>query len=305
MATRRFLSTHPQFVARFGDPFRPLEADCKLIQFSQPLTHAQLRAANELIADRPEVQLYVYGQASRDLDFLGFFPNLKRLDVSLYYLENIDGFASVGGLELLVFGKTKKTLPLGFLAAMTRLDTLFLEGHRKELAVVGGLTGLTSLGLRGITLPDLSLLMPLTRLRDLRLLMGSTNNLALLPALPALEDLFLMRLTGLEDVGVVADLKGLTTLRLDWMRNVTTLPSFAGLTRLEELNLDTMKGLTDLAPAAAAPNLRRLKIQTMPQLTAESFRCFVGHPTLKEMFAYTGRNPVNAAVKAMFPGIAR
>lgn len=304
MASRRFLSTHPQFVAQFGDPFRPLEADCKVIQFSQPLTYDQLRAANSLIEDRPDVQLYVYGLASRDLDFLGFFPGLKRLDVSLYELENIDGFASVGELELLVFGKTRATFPLGFLAKMGHLETLFLQGHKKELAVVGGLTGVASLGLSGITLPNLSLLTPLTKLRELRLLLGSTTNLGLLAALPALEDLFLMRITGLENLSVLADLTGLTTMRLDWMRNVTTLPSFAPLTRLEEVNLDTMKGLTDLAPVAAAPSLRRLFITTMPQLTAEAFAPFVGHPTLEEVRAYTGRSRVNDAVKRLLPGIA-
>jgi internalin A len=305
VATRRFLSTHPQWVAQFGDPFRPLEADCKVIQFDQPLTDAQLRQASSLISDRPDVQLYVHGRASRDLDFLGFFPGLKRLDISLYELENIDGFASAGALELLVFGKTKARFPLGFLARMSRLDSLFLQGHKTELAVVGGLTGLTSLGLSGITLPDLGLLTPLKRLRELRLLLGSTNNLGLLTALPALEDLFLMRLTGLEDLGVLADLTGLARMRLDWMRNVTELPSFAPLTALEEVNLDTMKGLTELAPVAAAPNLRRLLITTMPQLTAEAFAPLVGHPTLAEVRAYTGRNRVNEAVKRLLPGIAR
>jgi hypothetical protein len=42
----------------------------------------------------------------------------------------------------------------------------------------------------------------------------------------------------------------------------------------------------------------------MPQLTAEDFRCFVGHPTLTELYAHTGRVKVKEAVKRMFPGIA-
>lgn len=304
MSTRRFISTHPQWVARFGDPFRPLEADCKVVQFEQPLTDAELRQTAALMAERPDVQLYVHGRV-KDLDFLGYFPTLKRLDVSLWELENIDGFASVGGLELLVFGKTKMTFPLGFLGKMTRLRELFLGGHKKELPVVSGLTGLTGLGLRGITLPDLSLLTPLKRLRDVRIMMGSTTNLGLFVALPALEELFLMRITKLEDLGVLADLTGLTTLKLDWMRNVAVLPSLERLARLESVTLDTMKGLTDLSPVAAAPGLRRLEVLAMPQLTADSFTCFVGHPTLAEISGYIGKTSVNKAIKAMFPGIAR
>jgi internalin A len=89
------------------------------------------------------------------------------------------------------------------------------------------------------------------------------------------------------------------------MRNVTSLPSFASLSRLERVKLDTMKGLTDLSPIAAAPALRRLSIGAMPQLDGESFRCLVGHPCLDELYAYTGKKSTNEAVKRMFPGIAR
>jgi hypothetical protein len=81
-----------------------------------------------------------------------------------------------------------------------------------------------------------------------------------------------MRITKLFDLGVLSDLLSLKTLRLDWMRNVTSLPSFAWLARLDNVELDTMKGLTDLSPVAAAPALRRLCVTGMPQLTAESFR---------------------------------
>ena len=79
----------------------------------------------------------------------------------------------------------------------------------------------------------------------------------------------------------------------------------AGLTRLENVELDTMKGLTDLAPVAAAPALRRLVVAGMPQLTAQSFRCFLGHPRLQELWAHTGKRAANAAIKQMFPSIAR
>ena len=97
----------------------------------------------------------------------------------------------------------------------------------------------------------------------------------------------------------------LTSLRLDWMRNVTRLPSLARLARLDNVELDTMKGLADLAPIAAAPALRRLVVGAVPQLDAASFRCFLGHPRLEELWAYTGKSRVNDAIKRMFPAIAR
>ena len=249
---RRFLSTDPAMIDRFGDPFRPLEPECKVVQFDQPLTPAQLQQAGNLIAKRPDVQPYVYGRASRDLSFLRYFPALRRLDITLHELGDIGGFAYVArSLEELTFGRTKQTFSLRFLATMPQLRRLFLVRHKKDLPVIGGLSNLTGLGLSGITLADLSVLLPLTALRDLSIFLASTTNLALLPKLLALEDLFLMRITKLSDLSVLGDLVGLKTLRLDWMRNVTSLPNLAGLARLEDVTLDTMKGLTDLSPVGS------------------------------------------------------
>lgn len=142
-------------------------------------------------------------------------------------------------------------------------------------------------------------------MRSLSIFLGRTTNLGLLPRFAELEHLSLMRITKLSDLAVLGDLTSLRRLRLDWMRNVTALPSLARLERLESVELSMMKGLTDLAPIAAAPNLHRLAIDGMPQLPAESFRCLVGHPRLAELWAYTGKSRVNEAVKRMFPGIAR
>jgi internalin A len=290
----------------FVDPFRPLEPDCGVIQFQQPLSAAELRQAGSLIADRPDVQLYVYGRASQDLDFLQYFPGLRRLQVALYELKDINGISRVASsLEDLIFAETKQTFSLGFLESMRALKKLFLVKHKKDLSVVGGLRRLTTLGLSGITLPDLSLLLALPALRHLSIFLGSTTNLDLLSRLPALEELSLMRISKLADLGVLGALEGLKTLRLDWMRNVKSLPSLHRLTRLEDVTLDTMKGLTDLTPVAAAPALRRLSIANMPQLTADNFECLRGHPRLAELWAYTGRAKVNAAVERLFPGIAR
>lgn len=303
---RRFLSDNAALIERFGDQFRPLDATCKVIQFDRPLTPAQLQQAGGLIADRPDVQLYVYGREIQDLRFLHYFPTLRRLHLALYKLEDIAGFSHVtGSLEDLTFGETKQTFSLRFLATIPQLKNLFLVHHKKDLAVLGGLGNLTGLGLSGITLADLSMLLPLTGLRALQIFLGSTTDLALLPRLPALEELWLMCITRLSDLGVLGDLAGLRKLQLDWMRNVTSLPSLARLVRLEDVILDTMKGLTDLSPVAAAPALRRLTVAAMPQLTADNFRCFLGHPRLEELWADTGKIKVNEAVKVMLAGIAR
>jgi hypothetical protein len=304
---RRFLSSagDARFVERFGDPFRPLEPECRVVQFESPLTPSQLQQAGAIMAGRPDVELYVYGRASRDLDFLAHFPALRRLHVALYELADIAGLAHVPALEALTFGETKATFSLRCLERLPALTMLFLVGHKKDLASIQSLVELRSLGLSGITLPDLSLLLRLKALRKLQLFLGSTADLSLLPQLADLEELWLMRITKLGDLSMLGDVLGMRSLRLDWMRNVTRLPSFARLTRLENVELDAMKGITDLAPIAAAPALRRLVTTAMRQLTADSFRCLLGHPRLRELHAYTGKSTVNAAVRKMFPSIAR
>jgi hypothetical protein len=215
---RRFLTTDPGMAARFGDPFRPLEPECRVVQFDEPLTPAQLQQAGRLVAGRPDVQLYVYGRAIRDLSFLRYFEALQHLHVALYLLDDIAGLADVRDtLRSLTFGETKKTFSLRFLESLPRLETLFLVRDKKDVDVVGGLPDLQSLGLSQTTLPDLSVLLPLTGLRKLSIFLGGTRNLALLPKFQQLEGLSLMRITKLSDLGVLADLATLRTLRLDWM----------------------------------------------------------------------------------------
>jgi hypothetical protein len=305
MLSRRFLTTDRALIERFGDPFRPLEPECRVVQFDRPLTPPQLEQAGRLVAARPDVELYVYGRASRDLDFLHYFPSAQRLHIALYELDDIAGFSQAPALRELIFGETRKNFSLRFVAGLPRLKKLFLVKRKTDLPALHALAELDELGLSGFTLPDLSVLLPLTRLRRLQLFLGGTGNLAALARLPALYELSLMRITKLSDLAILADLPALTTLRLDWMRNVTSLPNLGGLIQLEDVTLDTMKGLTDLSPIAAAPALRRLAIADMPQLTAESFRCLLGHPRLAELSVGTGRSRVSAQVREMFPGIAR
>jgi hypothetical protein len=289
-----------------ANPFRPLEAECRVVQFSQPLTPSELAKAGKLLAGRPDVQLYVYGRASHDLDFLKHFPKLKRLQAALYELESIDGLAHVAGtLEEFTFGQTKKTFSLGFLKQFSRLQALFLAGHKKDLSAIAGAPAITRLGLSMITLLDLSAILPLGNLAELSLLLGGTRDIGLLPRFGKLEKLMLMRITKMSDLGVLADLRGLKALHLDWMRNVTGLPSLAPLASLSRVKLDTMKGLTDLSAIAAAPALEELSITNMPQLDAAAFACLAGHPRLKKLWAYTGRTRVNQQLRAMFAGIAQ
>jgi hypothetical protein len=292
--------------ARLGDPFRPLEPECRVVQFSKPLSQGELRRAGEIMAGRPDVVLRVFQRKAADLQFLRHFPGLARLQLEIFELESLEGLDHAAPtLELFFFGKTKKRFSVGFLKRMPRLKDLHLGGHTKDLATLGELACLTAVSLRGITLADLSLLLPLQDLSDLSLRLGSTHDLGLLPKFRRLRRLDLMRLTGLADLAMLSELEGLELLTLDWLRNVTGLPSFALLKRLRHVSLDTMKGLTSLEPVAAAPALEYLQVVGTPQLKPGHFACLVGHPTLKTLDAAPGGWKAYHEIKRMLPGVAR
>lgn len=303
---RRFLDAGPALIAKHGDPFRPLEPECRIVQFGRPLTEDQLRRAGEIMADRADVWLRIHLPRSPDLTFLKFFPGLRKLDLAIYDLEGLDGLSAVRGtLEAFHFDKTSKVFPLGFLATLPRLSDLALVSHKKEVDVLGRLTGLTDLALRGITLPDLSPLLPLSRLRALSIAFAGTRDLRLLPRFTELAALYLLRITQLSDLWVLAELAALKSLTLDWMRNVAALPSLAPLRHLETVEMEAMKGLTSLESVAAAPGLRRLQVVNMPQLKAVDFACFIGHPNLEVLMAFPGGKKTHDEIKRMFPGVAR
>ena len=288
----------------FGDMARPLEPECRVVQFSEPKDDDTLRLIADLMKDRPDVELYVFGGV-KTLEFLRFFDTLRSFHLAVWDIEDISGFAYLSvDFQRLIFPKTKKRFSLRFLEILPGLTDLFLEGHTKDFAVVSGLTQLESLGLHGVKLADLTPLLPLRRLKSLRL-SGKTRDLWRLPEFEELKTLRLFSITELANVDMLRDVTSLKSIELIWMRNVARLPNLSRLQRLEELLLDTMKGLTDISGAAAAPALKKLAATGTPLLTSESFRCFIGHPALQEIFGYVGRSRDNDAIKRMFPAIAR
>lgn len=301
-------------VRSFGhgrDSWEALGPDCDLVTIGQPLGSAELEQVASLLRDRPDVTLRFHTRASRGLELLGHFPWLRRLSLDIWELEDIAGFSHLQHLEVLHVGKTRKRISLRFLDAMPRLYHLSLDAHTKDIAVVGALSGLTTLVLRGITLPDLSILTSLPALTTFSLLLGGTTNLAHLAELPRLETLSLMRISKLADLSILPKMASLRILNLDWMRNVTSLPNLAPLAHLEDVTLETMKGLTEISAVAAAPALRLLTIAGMPQLEVEAFGCLVGHPRLAELRLHPSlggvglRKPVLQAVKQLLPHVVR
>jgi len=270
-----------------------------IVQFNTPLAPDEHRRLGALLTDRPEVALRAYDGPGmpEDLGFLEHYPCLGHFQIDLLRLRSLDGLRVLSDtLSALAIGETlTRTLSLGILERFAGLEQLYLDGHRKDIEVIGRLLNLRRLTLRSITLPDLSTLLPLRNLRELELKLGGTRNLALLPEIGRLRYLEIYRVRQLHDLSFLPRLTELQRLHLEALGNVTALPSLAPLTKLRRLVLATMKGITDLTPTAAAPALEDLGLVEMPHLRLEHHAPLVGHSRLRCAIMGLGSLKRNAA----------
>src|SRR6185369_12379093 len=194
-AERRFIAGDPAPTSDFRQAYSPLTPEMLrpsltgrgVVQFDRLLTDDDFRRLGEWFQPYPEMTLRAYGSYDHsivDLEFLRYFPTLRRFGADALWdsLTSLDGLRHLpANLEQLGIGATKAKLDLAILARFPELTWLFLEGQTKHLEVISGLARLDDLTLRSITMPDLSLLQPLRRLRSLDLKLGGTHDLRLLP----------------------------------------------------------------------------------------------------------------------------
>ena len=282
----------------------PLSKHCRVVQFNSALRENEYKTLANFMRDYPDVTLRVYGNYDKslnDLEFLKYFPFVKRFHVDIFDIANFDGLSHLpANLQYLGIGLTKsKAHSLRLLERFTVLEELFIEGHRKDIEAVSSLTELRKLTLRSITLPDLSILKPLTQLWSLDIKLGGTKDISLLPEIGHLKYLELWMIRGLTNIQAISDVTSLQFLFLQALRRVEKLPSFKKLHQLRRLHLETMKGLYDISPIAEAPALQELLVVDTPQLMPEEFRCLVSHPTLKAATFALGSMKKNEIVKQM------
>ena len=280
-----------------------LDPRCRIVQFTEALDPGELGVLGAFLDEHPGVGLRVYGYGSGPyptLDFLEHFPTVERVEIECYNLQDVSGLRFLRpDLKRFAFGRTKKRFSLGLLGRFTQLGSLWLYEHRKDIEVLGELTHLRRLSLRGITLPSLRLLASLPELEILELKLGGTTDLGELPRLGQLRyfETFLVR--GLRNLEPVAELGSLEYLFLQAQKQVTSLPCFERARKLRRVHLQTMKGLQDLAPFARAPSIETLVAFDMVHLAPEHFRPFKGHPTLREAAIGLGSKRKNEEVDAL------
>jgi len=285
------------------DPWRPLHSHCYSLNVQTPKTDTEMQRLGELWNGRYDVELGLWGHATQDFESLRHFPGLERLNVQCPVIRNIEGLRHVADtLKKFDFANTTVRHSLRPVANCTRLESLHLQRHKKDFNALHALTHLRYLGLSGVSLPDLSALLPFeSTLESLFLGFCKPLDLSLLGRFGKLEALHLIKINNLSDVSTLKNARTLKRIELEWLPHVETLPDLSGLTRLEELEISSMKSLRDVSAIARAPALRLLGLWDCKSLTPQSFECLIGHPTLKRLNFGIGRLKDNEKVAAMFP----
>jgi hypothetical protein len=270
-----------------GEMLRPSTTGQGVVQFDSLLTDDDLALLADWLRQYPAMTLRAYGGydgSIRDLEFLRFFPFLRRFAADALWdrLTSLDGLRHLPDeLDDLGLGATKRPLDVAPLRRFTELRRLFLEGPVRNVEAIASLTKLDDLTLRSVTLPDLALLLPMRELRSLDIKLGGTKDLRLLPRIGQLRYLELWLIKGLTDLRAIGEMAGLRSLFLQALRQVESLPDLSGCASLRRIHLETMKGLRSLAPLATAPALRDVVLIDLPQLSVDALQPLVGLPSLR------------------------
>jgi hypothetical protein len=236
------------------------------------------------------------------VEYVSGLTDLERLSIGIYNLESFAFLSDLKPdfLKHLFLGVTLSKKPrLQGIERFMRLESLYVEGQKNDIELVGQLAHLEDLTLRSVTLPSLGFLRDLPALRSLDIKLGGTKNLADLAHFTALRYLELWQVQGLSDLSPISEMTGLQSLFLHSLRNVVQLPDLSRLRALRKVILDTMKGLKDLSSLESAPALEELSHVDAQGLEPSQYAGLIGGGRLKRISVGFGSMRKNEALRKM------
>jgi hypothetical protein len=236
------------------------------------------------------------------IDSVLSLENLERLDIGIFNLDNFDFLANIDASRLthLSLGATRSKKPnLKFLSRFSLLEQLYVEGHKKEIDVIGELKKLKDLTLRSITVPSLNFLRNLSQLWSLDIKLGGISNLDDLAPLTGIKYLELWQIKGLSNISSISQMSGLQNIFLQSLSQVKSLPNLSRLSSLKRLNLENMRGLMDLSALATAPALEEFIYVSAQGREPSEFASLLSIGRMKRMSVGFGSEKKNLELKLM------
>jgi protein phosphatase 1 regulatory subunit 7 len=178
--------------------------------------------------------------------------HLESLSLGVLELQDTEilSAANFRNLTTLSIGATKKNgLNLAYIKDYQKLRSLKIEGHTKNIEVIGELPVLEALTLHAIKKVPIGFVNRLTTLKTLYLLLGSRDNIQEIGP-NNIAHLSVVRVRGFNDFSNVSNFSSLKTLRIE---DEIQLPAihfdrvFPQLTELSVINCKTLDSITGLS----------------------------------------------------------
>jgi hypothetical protein len=242
-----------------------------------------------------------------NLEFLKFFPTLKRLELSSVFDSLIPlGLLSAHLVELDLRVPREGPFSLKPLENLIQLKKLsltgFWEGGIKTtpdfinaLASLALNPGLEILFLNLVRLPAVDIFGSMDSLRSVSIVESPIRDISGIGLASDLVHLHLGYLLN-SNLDFLSDLCCLQYLSLDHLSKIEALPSLAPLSHLRRVKLRSMKRLKKLSSIANAPNIEDLVLEEERVIEPGDLQCFVGHSKLKHAWTDLGAAHKNIAV---------
>ncbi|MDX2242410.1 MAG: hypothetical protein NW224_17125 [Leptolyngbyaceae cyanobacterium bins.302] len=234
-----------------------------------------------------------------NLDFLKYFPNVKRLRLSGGY----DSWEPLSLVASHLVDLSIDTYSIGtnmgdLLKDFSQLRKLSFNFHRdggiKEVPefdnvfpALALLPNLEVLFFHSVKLPNVDTLGMMLKLRSLSMVQCSIKDLSGVGMAKGLVHLHLGYMMN-KNIEFLESNQKLQYLSLAYLSQIETIPSLEKHFDLRRVVLTSMKGLTNLSNIALAPNLEDLILDEEKYLKASDLECFSGHPHLKHVWTNMG-----------------
>ena len=239
-----------------------------------------------------------------NLRHLGELRHLQRLQLGAYEMQEHDILAleNLRTLEYLSLGETRKAnIDLAPLRHWPRLAQLHTTGHVKNIAAITALPALTKLSLSQIKSKDaVDFISAMPALTQLRFILGGRTSIAHVTA-PLLEELEVVRVRGLEDLGDLGRFPRLRRLSVEDQIKLAELRLGENPT-LAWLVLRNCKTLERLAGIASLPALNNLAVY-LTQLDIDALLAGGLPAALKHLTLATGKRKRDEEIEAQLAAL--